>query len=108
MSEASTQTADPLVSGVDEAVERVVAEIGASAGTDPQGGLELADRALAALDRGGEAIRAARDDVAVAIWEREQLSLAQLAQLIGRSKARADQIVKSRRSAGGEGSQDGV
>lgn len=63
--------------------------------TDPQAKLESAGRLLDALrSRSDEAARI-RHAEALRIYEEESLSLAQLANRVGISKARADQIVKA-------------
>jgi len=65
--------------------------------TDPQAKLEAAGRLLEALrSRSDEAARI-RHAEALRIYEAESLSLAQLANRVGISKARADQIVRAER-----------
>jgi acyl-CoA reductase-like NAD-dependent aldehyde dehydrogenase len=63
--------------------------------TDPQARLEAAGKLVEALrSRSDEAARI-RHAEALRIYKDEELSLAQLANRVGVSKARADQIVKA-------------
>lgn len=68
---------------------------------DPQTAFQHATRLTAALRAATTAAGELRADLARRIWETEQLSLAGLADRLGVSKARADQIIRAAKGARG-------
>lgn len=97
-----------VVDDVGKAVDGLVGELQRLEGTDPQAGFELAERLHAGLTAAAGRVITVRDNLIVTIWKREELSLAQLANRIGRHKSRADQITRAvlaRQNR--EGSSDG-
>ena len=83
---------------VDEAIaaaDRALAAIRATA--SPQEKLEAAGRLVEALRARSDEAARIRHAEAVRIYEAESLSLAQLANRVGISKARADQIIRAER-----------
>jgi hypothetical protein len=88
------QPAD-LIAAIQDAYQAAASAIAAT--PDPNQGFALATE-LANLLRGlADAGAELRAQAVVRIWEAEQLSLSTLAQRIGVSKARADQLIKAAR-----------
>ena len=89
MGDVAGEEVDAAITAADAALAAIRRAI------DPQAKLEAAGRLLDALrSRSDEAARI-RHAEALRIYEEESLSLAQLANRVGISKARADQIVKA-------------
>jgi predicted type IV restriction endonuclease len=89
---------DNAAGEIDEAIaaaDRALAAIRAIA--SPQEKLEAAGRLVEALRARSDEAARVRHAEALRIYETESLSLAQLANRVGISKARADQIIKAER-----------
>lgn len=75
------------------------------AATDQQR-LERTAEFVRSMESLRERVYSFRDATAAAIWRAEQLSLARLAERVGVSKARADQIIREHRKTVDEGDPD--
>lgn len=80
---------------LDTAVDKVIADLRALGETDPQTAFEIAEKLHVSMRKTVERVVEVRDDLVVIIWKRDELSLGQLANRIGRAKSRADQITRA-------------
>lgn len=86
---------DDLLCRLDELVDAMLARLRDLEVSDSGRAFDLAERLQQRLQDAGALVIERRDDLVVAIWRADRLSLAQLARRIGRSKARADQITRA-------------
>src|SRR5215211_6387960 len=91
--EAAAQALDALTTAYQEAVATI------NAIPDPQRAFEYATQLANALRDTYQQASELRTQAAARIWEAEELSLAALAERIGVSKARADQLIRAARAS---------
>ena len=89
------------LAGIDALHVRVVEAIGAE--EDPDTALRIAGEYASHVRYLGDVASELRTRIAGQIWETEKLSLAKLADRVGVSKSRADQIVKTIKKQQAEG-----